>query len=139
MVRQQGVQQGVQFRRWQSARFFGMFGLTRQIGFSLYEDSTSIGQVKPIRMIALPRPGVVKLNVPESAEAISEASSVAGFAIGGLKLIELGVPLRAEPPLRGFTVQVSAWAVIKRGLKIDPNLSARVSLVLQRLRRFRQA
>src|ERR1700688_161669 len=89
-------------------------------------------------MIALPWPGVVKLNPLEGGAAVLDAALVAGSAIGGLKLIQLRIPLRAKFSFRGFTVEIGSGAIVKSCLEINPHLRTRISFVLRWVGSFGQ-
>ena len=66
-------------------------------------------------------------------------SSIANFAVSGLELIQLRLPLRGEFSLGSLTVEIGAGAVVKGGMKVHPYLNCRVSAVRRWVRRFRQA
>src|SRR5258708_25528897 len=65
--------------------------------------------------------------------------SVAGLAVGGLKLVQLRIPLRCKFSLRSLAVQIGTWAIVKSRVKIDPNLGIGIASVFRRRRSFGQS
>ena len=65
--------------------------------------------------------------------------SFAALAVGGLVLVQLRIPLRREFSLWGLSVQIGPWAIIKRGVEIDPNLGVGIASIFRRRRGFGQA
>src|SRR5215471_2225978 len=56
-----------------------------------------------------------------------ERPLVAVLAVSRLKLVELGIPLAGELPLRGFPVKFGTRTVVERSMKINPDLCVGVA------------
>jgi len=92
-------------------------------------------------MIALPKKKVVKSGSRgvwlDHAQA--PAKSFTGLAIRGFELVHLRIVLAGESAFWCFAIEVGTWAVVERGVQIDPNLGVGIAFVFRRLGRFGQS
>ena len=85
-------------------------------------------------MIALPANKVVNSLVLKMG--LKNSDSVTCFSGSGFELIQLGIALAGEPTFRSLAVKVGIRAIIKSGVRVDPNLSVGISFILRDLRGF---
>ena len=64
---------------------------------------------------------------------------VAGLAVGGFKLVLLGVALGCVLAFGSRAIQISAGTIIERGLQVHPDLYIRIAQVLRSRRRLGQS
>lgn len=68
----------------------------------------------------------------------SDQNLVAGLAVGGLKLVLLGVSLGGVLAFRSRAIQIGARTIVERGLQVHPNLYLRIAHILWSGRRLGQ-
>src|ERR1700688_5089212 len=102
---------------------------TRQNRILRFLKDSSRRPGETYRYDCTPVAGGCQIKPTRKGASVLDAALVAGFAIGGLKLIQLRFPLRTKFSLRGFTVEIGPGAIVKSGLEINPHLRARISFV----------